>query len=72
MVSSIAPSEMIVRVTTGNENFSTLVTAVKTWNLVVLLGYDGLFTAFALTNDTLAKLLNGKLRSLLIRAWKSA
>ena len=41
----------IVDVAVGNENFSTLVTALKAADLVAALQSDGPFTVFAPTND---------------------
>ncbi|MDG1331237.1 MAG: fasciclin domain-containing protein [Crocinitomicaceae bacterium] len=55
----------IVGVAVGNENFSTLVTAVKAANLVETLSGDGPFTVFAPTNDAFAQLPEGTVASLL-------
>ena len=44
----------IVDVAVGNENFSTLVTAVKAAGLVETLSGTGPFTVFAPTNDAFA------------------
>lgn len=68
---SFAQSETIVGVAAGNENFSTLVTAVKTAGLVETLNSDGPFTVFAPTNDAFAKLPNGTVSSLLLPASKN-
>ncbi len=46
----------IVGVAAGNENFTTLVAAVKAANLVETLNSAGPFTVFAPTNDAFAKL----------------
>jgi uncharacterized surface protein with fasciclin (FAS1) repeats len=46
----------IVGVAVANENFTTLVAAVKAANLVETLSGDGPFTVFAPTNDAFAKL----------------
>ena len=46
----------IVDVAMGNENFTTLVTAVKAADLVAALQGDGPFTVFAPTNDAFAKI----------------
>lgn len=69
--SSIAQSENIVGVAAGNENFSTLVTAVKTAGLVETLSSEGPFTVFAPTNDAFAKLPDGTVTSLLMPASKA-
>ena len=55
----------IVGVAASNENFSTLVTAVKAANLVDILNGDGPFTVFAPTNDAFAKLPEGTVSNLL-------
>lgn len=55
----------IVEVAVGNENFSTLVAAVKAADLVSTLSSDGPFTVFAPTNDAFAKLPEGTIASLL-------
>lgn len=57
--SSIAQSENIVGVAAGNENFSTLLAAVKAAELVDTLSSEGPFTVFAPTNDAFAKLPEG-------------
>ena len=49
----------------GNEDFSTLVTALKAADLVGALQGDGPFTVFAPTNDAFAKLDSNTLSSLL-------
>lgn len=54
----------IVDIAVGNENFSTLVTAVKAANLVSTLNSDGPFTVFAPTNDAFAKLPEGTVETL--------
>ena len=66
-----AQSENIVSVAAGNENFSTLVTAVKTAGLVETLSSEGPFTVFAPTNDAFAKLADGTVSSLLMPASKA-
>jgi len=68
---SFAQSENIVGVAAGNENFSTLVTAVKTAGLVETLSSEGPFTVFAPTNDAFAKLPDGTVTSLLMPASKT-
>lgn len=55
----------IVDVAVGNENFSTLVTALKAADLVAALQGDGPFTVFAPTNDAFAKIDEATLKSLL-------
>ena len=55
----------IVDVAVGNEDFSTLVTALKAADLVGALQGDGPFTVFAPTNDAFAKLDSNTLNSLL-------
>jgi uncharacterized surface protein with fasciclin (FAS1) repeats len=55
----------IVGVAAGNENFSTLVAAVKAAELVNTLSSDGPFTVFAPVNDAFAKLPEGTVASLL-------
>ena len=55
----------IVEVAVGNENFSTLVAAVKAASLVETLSGDGPFTVFAPTNDAFAKLPEGTIATLL-------
>lgn len=55
----------IVGVAVGNENFSTLVAAVKAANLVGTLSGPGPFTVFAPTNDAFGKLPEGTIDTLL-------
>ena len=55
----------IVGVAVGNENFSTLVAAVKAAGLVETLNSDGPFTVFAPTNDAFGKLPAGTIDNLL-------
>ena len=57
--------ETIVDVAVGNKNFSTLVTALKSADLVEALQEDGPFTVFAPTNDAFAKIDSETLNSLL-------
>jgi uncharacterized surface protein with fasciclin (FAS1) repeats len=57
--------ETIVDVAVGNEDFSTLVTALKAADLVGALQGDGPFTVFAPTNDAFAKIDSNTLSSLL-------
>ena len=55
----------IVEVAVGNENFTTLVAAVKAADLVGTLSGEGPFTVFAPTNDAFNKLPKGTVESLL-------
>ena len=55
----------IVDVAAGNEDFSTLVTALKAADLVEALQGDGPFTVFAPTNEAFDKLDSKTLKSLL-------
>ncbi|WP_420599702.1 fasciclin domain-containing protein [Neptuniibacter sp.] len=57
--------EDIVDVAVGNDNFSTLVAALKAADLVRALQGDGPFTVFAPTNDAFAKLPQETLNELL-------
>ncbi len=54
----------IVEIASGNDNFSTLVTAVKAAGLVETLSGEGPFTVFAPTNDAFAKLPEGTVPTL--------
>lgn len=56
----------IVEVAAGNENFTTLVAAVKAAELAETLSGDGPFTVFAPTNDAFAKLPAGTVDMLLM------
>lgn len=55
----------IVGVAASNENFSTLVAAVKAADLVETLNSEGPFTVFAPTNDAFGKLPAGTVETLL-------
>lgn len=55
----------IVDIAAGNENFSTLVAAVKAAGLVDVLKGDGPFTVFAPTNEAFAALPAGTVETLL-------
>ena len=55
----------IVDIAVSNENFSTLVAAVKAADLVGTLNSEGPFTVFAPTNDAFAKLPEGTIPTLL-------
>ena len=60
-----ASQPSIVSIATGDENFSTLVTALQTAELVDALSGDGPFTVFAPTNDAFAAVGDETLNSLL-------
>lgn len=62
---NVAQDNTIVAVATGNENFTTLVTAVKAAELVDTLNSDGPFTVFAPVNDAFSKLPDGTVENLL-------
>lgn len=55
----------VVEIAAGNEDFSTLVAAVKAAGLVETLSGTGPFTIFAPTNEAFAKLPAGTVESLL-------
>lgn len=55
----------IVEIAAGNEDFSTLVAAVKAAGLVETLSSEGPFTVFAPTNEAFAKLPEGTVEMLL-------
>lgn len=59
------PNQTIVEIAQENENFSTLVQALKAADLVEALQGDGPFTVFAPTNEAFNKLPDGQLESLL-------
>lgn len=61
----VVETPTIVGVASGNENFSTLVTAVTAAGLAETLGGEGPFTVFAPTNDAFAKLPAGTVDGLL-------
>ncbi len=58
-------SDNIVGVAAGNDNFTTLVTAVKSADLVGTLSSDGPFTVFAPVNSAFEALPSGTVESLL-------
>lgn len=60
-----AQNKDIVSLAIGNDNLSTLVTAVKAAGLVETLQGEGPFTVFAPTNEAFAALPEGTLESLL-------
>ncbi|EAR12188.1 hypothetical protein PI23P_12662 [Polaribacter irgensii 23-P] len=64
-VVTVVQGPNIVGVAAGNENFSTLVAAVKAADLVETLSSEGPFTVFAPTNAAFAKLPEGTVASLL-------
>jgi len=55
----------VVEIAAGNEDFSTLVAAVKAAGLAETLSGDGPFTVFAPTNEAFAKLPEGTVEELL-------
>ncbi|MFK7909048.1 MAG: fasciclin domain-containing protein [Akkermansiaceae bacterium] len=57
--------QTLVQIAAGNNNFSTLVAAVKAAGLAEALSGDGPFTIFAPTNDAFAKLPEGTVATLL-------
>ena len=59
------PDPTIVEVAAGNENFTTLVAAVKAADLVGILNSDGPFTVFAPVNTAFEKLPEGTVPGLL-------
>ncbi|WP_334114062.1 fasciclin domain-containing protein, partial [Paucihalobacter sp.] len=58
-------AQTIVDAAVSNENFTTLVAALKAADLVGALQGDGPFTVFAPTNDAFAKIDEATLKSLL-------
>jgi uncharacterized surface protein with fasciclin (FAS1) repeats len=62
---SLIAQSTIVDIAIGNKNFSTLVTALKSADLVGALQGKGPFTVFAPTNDAFAKIDSKTLNSLL-------
>ncbi|MBX2827618.1 MAG: fasciclin domain-containing protein [Flavobacteriaceae bacterium] len=62
---TMAQKKSIVEIAVGNEDFSTLVTALKAADLVGALQGDGPFTVFAPTNDAFAKIDSKALGNLL-------
>ncbi|MCC4213154.1 fasciclin domain-containing protein [Leeuwenhoekiella parthenopeia] len=60
-----APAQQnIAEIAMGNDNFSTLVTAVQAAGLAETLSSEGPFTVFAPTNDAFAKLPEGTVATL--------
>ncbi len=62
---TVMAQKTIVDAAVGNDDFSTLVTALKAADLVEALQGDGPFTVFAPTNDAFAKIDKATLGSLL-------
>lgn len=60
-----AADKNIVEIAASNDDFSTLVAAVKAAGLVETLSGEGPFTVFAPTNEAFAKLPEGTVASLL-------
>ena len=60
-----SPDKDIVEIAASNDNFETLVAAVKAAGLVETLQSEGPFTVFAPTDDAFAQLPDGTLESLL-------
>jgi uncharacterized surface protein with fasciclin (FAS1) repeats len=67
-IAEVVQTPNIVGVAAGNENFTTLVAAVKAAGLVETLSSEGPFTVFAPTNDAFSKLPAGTVESLLAPA----
>ena len=63
--SSYVHKDDIIDIASGNDDFSTLVLAVKTANLVSTLQGDGPFTVFAPTNAAFAKIDSKTIQTLL-------
>ena len=59
------PTQSVVAIAAGNEDFSTLVAAVKAAGLAEALSGDGPFTIFAPTNAAFEKLPEGTVETLL-------
>ena len=73
-VETVEEEPMMDNITTiamENDNFSTLVTALKSADLVEVLNGDGPYTVFAPTNDAFAKVPENTLNSLLMEENKS-
>ena len=62
---NVVAQDTVVDIAVGNEDFSTLVTALKASDLVSALNSEGPFTVFAPTNDAFAKIDSKTLNSLL-------
>lgn len=72
ITNGFAQANNIVGVAAGNDNFSTLVTAVKAADLVETLSGEGPFTVFAPTNEAFDKLPEGTVAGLLEPGSKDA
>ncbi len=66
VVAEMQEMPTIVSVAAGDENFTTLVTAVQAADLVETLNGDGPFTVFAPTNDAFAKFPAGTVETLVM------
>ena len=62
---NVVAQNTVVDIAVGNEDFSTLVSALKAADLVGALNAEGPFTVFAPTNDAFAKIDSKTLNSLL-------
>ena len=62
---NVVAQDTVEDIAVGNEDFSTLVTALKAADLVGALNSEGPFTVFAPTNDAFAKIDSKTLNSLL-------
>ena len=69
---TFAQAKTIVGVAAGNDDFSTLVTAVQAADLVETLNSEGPFTVFAPTNEAFEKLPEGTVAGLLEPGSKDA
>ncbi|RRQ47485.1 fasciclin domain-containing protein [Maribacter algicola] len=65
IATGFSQNQTIVGVAAGNDNFTTLVTAVKAADLVGTLSSDGPFTVFAPVNSAFEALPSGTVESLL-------
>ncbi len=72
MTTAFAQSETIVGVAAGNDNFTTLVAAVKAADLVETLSSEGPFTVFAPVNSAFEALPAGTVEGLLMPESKGA
>ncbi|NEV93483.1 fasciclin domain-containing protein [Psychroflexus sp. YR1-1] len=61
---TMSEGQTVVEIAVGNEDFSTLVTAVQAAELVETLNSEGPFTVFAPTNAAFAKLPEGTVATL--------
>lgn len=65
VAAQVKAEKSIVETAIGNEDFSTLVAAVKAADLVEALSGEGPFTVFAPTNEAFAAIPEAKLKALL-------